>query len=190
MLDILVKYQARTCLIKKSVLKESGQFVNNTELKKKIIGREHLISLSSRWHDKGKKIVLANGLFDILHVGHIRYLREARNYGDILLVAINSDKSVRALRGEKKPIINEQDRAYLVSGLEMVDYVTIFDETSVENILRIVKPHVHAKGTDYTKDNVPEKELAKELGIEIIIAGDEKNHATTDIIEYIVRNFC
>ena len=164
--------------------------MNNTELRNKIVDREHLISLSSGWHEKGKKIVLANGLFDILHVGHVRYLMEAKDCGDILLVAINSDKSARALKGEKKPINNEQDRAYLVSGLEMVDYVTIFDEISVENILRIVKPDIHAKGTDYTKDNVPEKELAKELGIEIRITGDEKNHATTDIIEYIVRNFC
>ena len=130
-------------------------------------------------------IAMANGLFDILHVGHLRYLEAASKEADLLLVAVNNDESARSLRGEGKPIVPGVERAELLAGLRCVDYVTLFPELSVEPLLESIRPNVHCKGTDYTQETLPEAALARQLGIRIAIVGDPKDHATTDIIQKI-----
>ncbi len=120
--------------------------------------------------------------FDILHVGHCRYLRHAAQLADVLVVALNSDKSVRALRGEGRPVLPLEDRIELVAAMEGVDFVTSFDEPKVTNLLLLLKPDIHAKGTDYTRDNVPEVETVRSYGGRVEICGDSKSHNTTDII--------
>lgn len=136
---------------------------------------------------KDKKVVLANGCFDILHVGHLRYLEGARALGDVLVAAINSDRSVRALKGEGRPILDQDERAALLSGLRCVDYVVVFDEPNVDRVLEILKPDVHAKGTDYTEDTVPERETVRNYGGSVKITGDPKDHSTRDVIQRIKR---
>jgi len=134
---------------------------------------------------RGSKVVLANGCFDILHVGHVRYLQGARQLGETLVVAINSDRSVRALKGEGRPILNEQERVALVSSLRCVDHVLVFDEADVTRILATLRPSIHAKGTDYTEDTVPERESVRAYGGQVRIAGDAKDHSTRDVIRKI-----
>jgi len=136
---------------------------------------------------KGKKVVLANGCFDILHVGHLRYLQAARELGDVLVVAVNSDKSVRLIKDAGRPIMGQDERVALVSALRCVDYVTLFDERDVTPVLDVLRPSVHAKGTDYTEQNVPERAKVIEYGGVVRIAGDPKNHSTRDIIETILK---
>ncbi|MBM3809629.1 MAG: adenylyltransferase/cytidyltransferase family protein [Acidimicrobiia bacterium] len=126
-------------------------------------------------------IAFANGAFDLLHVGHIRYLDAAKREGDRLVVAINSDASVRASKGPTRPILPQADRAELVAALRAVDYVVIFDEPTVAPLLELLKPDVHCKGTDYTVDTVPERETVKAYGGRIAIVGDPKDHSTTDL---------
>jgi rfaE bifunctional protein nucleotidyltransferase chain/domain len=138
---------------------------------------------------EGMKIVLANGCFDILHVGHVRYLEGARRLGDALVVAINSDRSVRALKGPGRPILNEQERVALVSALRCVDHVVVFDEPDATHVLEVLRPAIHAKGTDYTEDTVPEREQVLAYGGEVRIAGDAKDHSTKDVIQKI-RETC
>jgi rfaE bifunctional protein nucleotidyltransferase chain/domain len=135
---------------------------------------------------QGKRVVLANGCFDILHVGHLRYLEGARKLGDVLVVAINSDKSVRALKGEGRPILTENERAALVSALRCVDHVVIFDDPDVHRVLDVLKPSVHSKGTDYTEENVPERQQVLAYGGAVRITGDPKNHSTRDVIRKIL----
>lgn len=130
-------------------------------------------------------VVLANGCFDPLHVGHVRYLYGAREYGGFLVVAVNDDKSTRALKGPKRPIMPAGDRAHLVAQLEMVDAVLIFSGADVRQILETLRPRYHAKGTDYTTDTVPERDTSRELGIETVIVGDPKSHASSDIVRKI-----
>jgi len=130
----------------------------------------------------GRKVVFANGVFDLLHLGHVRYLRAAREEGDLLVVGINSDASTRSLKGAGRPVLTERARASLVAALAAVDYVVIFDELDVNALLREFQPDVHAKGTDYTADTVPERELATLLGIRIAIVGDSKNHSTRELL--------
>ncbi|MEE9270484.1 MAG: adenylyltransferase/cytidyltransferase family protein [Candidatus Krumholzibacteria bacterium] len=131
----------------------------------------------------GKRtVVLANGCFDPLHVGHVRYLYGASEYGDFLVVAINDDKSTRALKGPRRPVMPAGDRARLVAQLEMVDAVLIFSAADVRRVLKTLLPRFHAKGTDYTKDTVPERELCRDIGIETVIVGDPKAHASRDIV--------
>ncbi|MBN2755452.1 MAG: adenylyltransferase/cytidyltransferase family protein [Candidatus Goldbacteria bacterium] len=151
--------------------------------------REKIAVIAAKQKKKGKKIVFANGCFDILHVGHVRFLRGAKAKGDILVLGLNSDASVRKLKGKGRPLVNQRDRAELMAAFEFVDYVTVFGEQTVEKTLRIIKPDYHAKGTDYTKDTVPEKDIAKELGIKIVIVGDKKNHSTKDVIKTIVERY-
>jgi D-glycero-beta-D-manno-heptose 1-phosphate adenylyltransferase len=134
---------------------------------------------------RGKTVVLANGCFDVLHAGHVRYLQAARSEGDLLVVAVNSDLSVRKLKGAGRPILAEKDRAELVAALAAVDFVVIFDEADVRPLLRDLHSDVHAKGTDYTLDSVPERDESEHLGIRIAIVGDEKKHSTRDLIEQI-----
>lgn len=129
-----------------------------------------------------KKIVLANGCFDFFHVGHIRYLAGAKALGDCLIVAVNSDEQVRKLKGANRPLVNEHERAEVISALRFVDYVTIFPEPTVEELLRALRPDVHAKGTDYTVETVPEREIVKAYGGRTAIVGDPKNHSSTDLI--------
>ena len=130
----------------------------------------------------GRTVALANGLFDLLHVGHLRYLQGAKSQADRLVVAINADASARALKGEGRPVVPEAERAELVAGFACVDWVTIFTERTVEPLLRTLRPDVHCKGTDYTADTVPEREVARELGIRVAIVGDPKDHATSDLL--------
>ncbi len=136
---------------------------------------------------KGKKVVLANGCFDILHVGHLRYLQGARKLGDALVVAINSDRSVRTIKDEGRPILTENERIALVSALGCVDYIVVFDEPDVSRVLDILRPAVHAKGTDYTEETVPERDKVLAYGGSGRITGDPKNHSTRDIIERILE---
>ena len=135
---------------------------------------------------KGKKVVLANGCFDILHVGHLRYLEGARALGDVLVVAINSDRSVQNLKGPGRPILNETERAALVSALRCVDHVVVFDEPNVNRVLDVLRPAIHAKGTDYTEDSVPEREQVRSYGGQVRITGDPKDHSTRDVIRRIM----
>ncbi len=132
-----------------------------------------------------KKIVFANGCFDTLHAGHVRYLAGAKAEGDILVVGVNADSSVRGLKGEGRPILDENARAQLVAALRDVDYVVIFSEPNVETLLKSLRPDVHAKGTDYSVETVPERAVAKELGIRVAIVGDEKRHSTRGMLENI-----
>jgi rfaE bifunctional protein nucleotidyltransferase chain/domain len=130
----------------------------------------------------GKSIAFANGCFDLLHVGHVRYLQGARAEGDLLVVGVNADASVRKLKGEGRPLQNEQDRALLVAALHAVDWVVIFPEDTVENLLLALKPDVHCKGTDYTEDTVPERHVVKGYGGRVAIVGDPKDHDTSKLL--------
>ena len=136
---------------------------------------------------RGKTVVLANGCFDILHVGHLRYLREARSLGDVLVVAVNSDISMRAIKDEGRPILSQNERLALVSALACVDYVMVFDEPDVSRVLDVLRPAVHAKGTDYTEQTVPERDKVLAYGGAVRITGDPKNHSTKDIIARILE---
>jgi len=137
---------------------------------------------------QNKKIVFTNGGFNILHVGHIRSLRDAKSRGDVLVVAVNSDTSLRLLKGEHYPIIPEDERLEILSALACVDVLTIFSETTVANLLLKIKPHIHAKGTDYTKESVPERDTVLSYGGEIAIVGDAKDHSSTSIISRIRKS--
>jgi rfaE bifunctional protein nucleotidyltransferase chain/domain len=151
----------------------------------RIVDRETLIQRVRELRQSGRTLAMANGLFDILHVGHLRYLEAASHEADWLLVAVNSDDSARQLKGPSRPIVPAHERAELVAGFACVDLVTVFEETTVEPLLRQVRPDVHCKGTDYTTENVPEAAVASELGIRIAIVGDEKTHATREIIRQL-----
>jgi rfaE bifunctional protein nucleotidyltransferase chain/domain len=147
-----------------------------------ILDRSSLATRIQHDRDQGFTIAFANGAFDLLHVGHIRYLEGAKREADRLIVAINSDASVRGLKGPKRPILSESDRAELVAALRAVDYVVIFDEPTVTPLLELLKPDVHCKGTDYTVDTVPERDTVRAYGGRIAIVGDPKDHSTTDLL--------
>jgi rfaE bifunctional protein nucleotidyltransferase chain/domain len=152
------------------------------DTREKILSREGLHDVLDEHRRAHRKIVFANGVFDLLHAGHVRYLQAARNEGDVLVVGINSDASTRKLKGEGRPILTERARAALVAALEAVSYVVVFDEADVNVLLREFQPDVHAKGTDYTADTVPEHDLAQLLGIRIAIVGDPKRHSTRGLL--------
>ena len=137
----------------------------------------------SRWKADSKRVVLANGCFDVVHGGHISYLEESKNAGDMLVVGLNSDASVRGLKGEGRPVCNEQERIAVLEALECVDRIIVFSEETCENLLRTLVPSVHAKGTDYTADTVPEKTVSDSLGIETLITGNPKENATKAMIK-------
>jgi len=149
---------------------------------KKLSELEQIVLAIRKDSKRRKTIVLANGCFDILHVGHVRYLEGAKHEGDVLIVALNSDSSSRALKGEGRPTTTLSERMEIIAAFECVDYVTCFEETNVVGVLLSLKPDVHAKGTDYTVDTVPERETVKQYGGRIAIVGDEKNHSSTDIL--------
>ena len=148
----------------------------------KILSRESLTEILKARCRKGERIVLANGCFDLLHAGHVRYLEGARGEGDVLVVAVNSDSSERALKGSGRPILPQDARAELVAALRAVDYVTIFDEPNVEALLEALRPDVHVKGTDYSAETVPERATAARLGVRVAIVGDPKRHSTRDLL--------
>ena len=150
-----------------------------------ILDRDELVHRIASAQASGARIVLANGCFDVLHVGHVRYLAGARQLGDILIVGINSDEQVAIQKGPGRPVLPATERAELVAALESVTYVTIFDEPTVEQLLLALKPDVHAKGTDYTTDSVPERDVVRSYGGQVAIAGDPKDHSTTEIIARI-----
>jgi rfaE bifunctional protein nucleotidyltransferase chain/domain len=152
------------------------------DTRNKILALEPLALKLAEHKNRAERIVLANGCFDVLHVGHARYLEGARREGDVLVVAVNSDQSVRLLKGEGRPILPADARARLVAGLAAVSYVVIFDEPDVARLLSILRPDVHAKGTDYTTETVPERETARRLGVRIAIVGDAKQHSTRDLL--------
>ena len=137
----------------------------------------------------GLRVVFANGCFDLLHVGHVRYLSGAKACGDILVVAINSDASVRRLKGAGRPLLAENERAEMVASLETVDYVTVFDAPTADQLLAEIRPDVHAKGTDYTRDSVPERATVLASGGTVEIVGDPKDHSTRDLIRSILLRF-
>jgi len=148
----------------------------------KIVTREQLRAQAESWRSAGERITLANGNFDLLHVGHVRYLRGAKALGGKLVVAINSDDSVRALKGEGRPLMPENERAEIVAALTDVDAVVIFPELDVRALIREIRPDIQAKGTDYTVDSVPERDAVAEYGGRVEIVGDPKDHSTSEII--------
>jgi len=153
------------------------------DARSRILDRETVISKTKLAKQAGQTIVFANGCFDVLHAGHIRYLQGARALGEVLVVAINSDEQVKALKGNGRPILGERDRAELVASIEGVEFVTIFDEPTVEQLLLAIKPDVHAKGTDYTEETVPERDVVRSFGGRTAIVGDPKNHSTSEMLK-------
>jgi rfaE bifunctional protein nucleotidyltransferase chain/domain len=151
----------------------------------RILDRPELIEIVSRARKNGARIVLANGCFDVLHAGHVRYLEGARALGDMLVVGVNSDSEVAKLKGEGRPIMPEQERAEIVAALQAVDLVTIFDEPTVTELLLALKPDVHAKGTDYTEETVPERDVVRSYGGRVTIVGDPKDHSTSEILRKV-----
>lgn len=150
-----------------------------------ISDRDNLVRKVAELRKGGAKIALANGCFDLFHVGHIRYLSGAKQLADFLIVGINSDEQVRKLKGVNRPFMPENERAEIVSSLRCVDFVTIFDEPTVTELLRALKPDFHAKGTDYTVDSVPEREIVRAYGGQTAIVGDPKDHSSTNLIQLV-----
>jgi rfaE bifunctional protein nucleotidyltransferase chain/domain len=153
----------------------------------KIVSRGGLERLGAKLREKGQRIVFANGCFDILHVGHVRYLSGARAEGDALVVGVNADAGVQGLKGPGHPVLDERARALLVAALRDVDYVVIFPELNVESLLHELRPDVHAKGTDYTAETVPERATAAKLGIRVAIVGDRKEHSTRELLQRVSK---
>jgi rfaE bifunctional protein nucleotidyltransferase chain/domain len=147
-----------------------------------ILSREQLQQCVDEWRRAGERITLANGAFDILHVGHVRYLHAAKKLGGRLVVAVNSDASVRSLKGEGRPLMPDVERAEILAALADVDAVVIFPESDVRAIVREIRPDFHAKGTDYTPETVPEHEEVEAAGGRVVIVGDPKDHSSSDII--------
>ncbi len=150
-----------------------------------ILDLETLTAIVARERAAGRRVALANGCFDLMHVGHVRYLEGAKREADILIVGINDDESVRELKGRGRPIMDAPDRAALVAALRGVDYVVVFGGRTVATLLETLHPDVHCKGTDYTVDTVPEREIVRAYGGRTAIVGDAKHHATRDLISRI-----
>lgn len=151
----------------------------------RIVPRNELIPKIAAAKRRGATIVFANGCFDVLHVGHVRYLEAAKGLGDLLIVAVNSDTQARRLKGSGRPLVPADQRAEIVAALEAVDFVTIFSEPTVAEILLALKPDIHAKGTDYTEETVPERDVVRSYGGRVAIAGDPKNHSSSSIVEKV-----
>ena len=163
--------------------------ITNFMFKQKIVSIERLLDDLVPIRNQGQKVILTNGCFDVLHVGHVRYLQGAKSLGGFLVVAVNSDASVRLLKGQGRPILPADHRAQLVAALECVDRVVIFEEPDVTRLIEILKPDIHAKGTDYTTDTVPEREVMLRVGGEVRIVGDPKDHSTRDLIKQVRCKF-
>ena len=151
----------------------------------KIVSREELRGRVQQWRESGDRIILTNGCFDLLHVGHIRYLHAAKQLGGKVVVALNSDASVREIKGRERPLMNEQERAEILAALADVDAVVIFPEPDVRAIVREIHPEVQAKGTDYTADSVPERDEVNAYGGRVAIVGDPKDHSTTEYLKQL-----
>src|SRR5262245_23994559 len=152
-----------------------------------ILSRAEVVQRVVDARSKGATVVLANGCFDVLHVGHVRYLAGAKALGDLLIVGINSDRQVAALKGHGRPILPEMERAELVAALEAVDLVTIFDEPTVEALLLAIRPDFHAKGKDYSEETVPERDVVRSYGGRVAIVGDPKNHSTSEMVSKLTK---
>jgi len=148
----------------------------------KVFALPQLVELAGKWRAGGDKIILANGCFDVLHVGHIRYLHAAKELGGRLVVAINSDDSVRALKGQGRPRMPAAERAEILAALTVVDAVAVFDALDVRDVIRLLRPDFHAKGTDYTLETVPERDVVIACGGRVAIVGDPKDHSTTELL--------
>jgi len=148
-----------------------------------ILTETELLAVVRDERGRGKSISFANGIFDLLHVGHVRYLQDASRQADVLVVGVNGDDSARTLKGEGRPVTNERERAELVSAIRGVGYVTIFSDASPARLIAVIRPDVHCKGTDYTPDTVPEAEIVRAYGGRVAIVGDPKDHSTTSILE-------
>ena len=153
-----------------------------SESKAKVVSRSELRARVERWRRDGEQIVLANGCFDLLHVGHIRYLGGAKALGGKLVVAMNSDSSVRQLKGDRRPLMPANERAEIIAALSDVDAVVIFDEPDVRALICEIRPDVQAKGTDYTRETVPERDEVRSYGGRVEIVGDPKDHSTSDFL--------
>lgn len=153
----------------------------------RILERNRVIARVAIARRNGARVVFANGCFDILHVGHVRYLEAARALGDLLIVGVNGDAQVRALKGEGRPFVPERERAEVIAALRSVDLVTIFHEPTVEALLLAVRPDIHAKGTDYTEETVPEREAVRSYGGRVAIVGDPKDHSSTETLRKVMR---
>ncbi|MDH5714965.1 MAG: adenylyltransferase/cytidyltransferase family protein [Candidatus Aminicenantes bacterium] len=156
----------------------------------KVKGLEELHREITRLKEEGKVIVLANGCFDLIHVGHIRYLKGAKALGDVLVVGVNSDRSVKQIKDENRPLMSQDERAEIVSAFECVDYVVVFEQPTVEELILTLKPHYHAKGTDYTEESVPERGISARCGtLTRVVGGDPKGHSTSLLIRKIIEKY-
>lgn len=160
-----------------------------TDPRNKIKDIDELKVIVRQMHKAGKAVVFANGCFDLIHVGHIRYLQSAREMGDALIVGINGDAGVEALKGKGRPLQSGHDRAEMIASMACVDYVLLFDAPTVDGILDELRPDIHAKGTDYSEESVPERNTVRSYGGKVAIAGDPKDHSTRDLIQTIVSKF-
>ncbi|MFL6257783.1 MAG: adenylyltransferase/cytidyltransferase family protein [Pyrinomonadaceae bacterium] len=151
----------------------------------RILERNRLIARVAIARRGGGRVVFANGCFDLLHVGHVRYLEAAKGLGDLLVVGINSDEQVRRLKGEGRPFVPERERAEVIASLRSVDYVTVFHEPTVTELLLALRPDIHAKGTDYTEESVPERDVVRSFGGRVQIVGDPKDHSSTEMLEKV-----
>jgi rfaE bifunctional protein nucleotidyltransferase chain/domain len=154
----------------------------STSVHQKILSRGELQERVAEWRRAGERVTLTNGCFDVLHVGHVRYLRAARKLGGKVVVAVNSDASARALKGEGRPIMPDAERAEILAALADVDAVVVFPESDVRSLIREIRPDFHAKGTDYTAESVPERDEVQACGGRVVIVGDPKNHSATEIV--------
>ncbi|HEX5706905.1 MAG TPA: adenylyltransferase/cytidyltransferase family protein [Pyrinomonadaceae bacterium] len=161
---------------------------NTAEAASRVLERNRLIARVAIARKNGARVVFANGCFDLLHVGHVRYLEAARALGDLLVVGINSDEQVRALKGEGRPFVPERERAELVASLRAVGLVTIFHEPTVEQLLLAIRPDIHAKGTDYTEESVPERDVVRSYGGSVRIVGDPKEHSSTEMLRKVTSD--
>lgn len=155
----------------------------------KVVSVEELRRRLDEYRWRGQRIVLANGCFDLLHVGHVRYLEAAKRAGDVLVVGVNSDSSVAQLKGSGRPLLPAAERVQLVAALAAVDYVVVFDAPTVVPLIEALRPDLHAKGTDYTPETVPEREAVRGVGGRVVIVGDPKQHSTRDLLASIRRRF-
>ncbi|HJU54954.1 MAG TPA: adenylyltransferase/cytidyltransferase family protein [Pyrinomonadaceae bacterium] len=154
----------------------------------RILERNRLIARVAIARKNGARVVFANGCFDILHVGHVRYLEGAKALGDLLVVGVNSDAQVREQKGAGRPFIPERERAEIIAAVRAVDFVTIFQEPTVEQLLLAIRPDIHAKGTDYTEETVPERDVVRSYGGRVAIVGDPKDHSTTEMAKKVISD--
>jgi rfaE bifunctional protein nucleotidyltransferase chain/domain len=164
-----------------------GEEQNRPTAAARILERNRLIARVAIARRGGARVVFANGCFDILHVGHVRYLEAARGLGDLLVVGVNDDEQVRRLKGEGRPFVPARERAEVIASLRAVDYVTVFHEPTVTELLLALRPDIHAKGTDYTEETVPERDVVRSFGGRVQIVGDPKDHSSTEMLKNVNR---